>query len=180
MDNRSKIQKLSKMFHRFFSVLLVLIPICYFFYWTFINFLPERLITVNMDASPLIPHKISFHLQMIGAAACLLPLSALVFGILNLRKLFSYYQDGVIFSVEQVKIFKNISKALLLWAVLSIVYESIKSVLFSWGNPPGSRVLEVGLNSGQITSLIIGFLMVVIAWVMEEGSVLVEERELVI
>jgi Protein of unknown function (DUF2975) len=180
MDNLSKIQKFSKNFHLLLSFLLVVIPLYYILYWAFINYLPDTLITVNSHSTPLVPHKLPIKLQIMGFISSLLPLSALTYGLLNIRKLFSFYKEGVIFSFEHVSIFKNTAKALLLWVALSIIYESAKSILFSAGNPPGSRVVEVGFSSAEITTLMVGGIVLVIAWVMDEGRILTEEKELTI
>jgi hypothetical protein len=179
MDNLSKIKRISKNFHSLFSFLLVVIPLYYVLYWALINHLPDTLISVNHSA-PLIQHKLPIGLQLLGFVASLLPLSALTYGIFNVRKLFSFYKGGVMFSLEHVGIFKSTAKALLLWVFLSIIYESVKSVLFSAGNPPGSRVLEVGFSSGEVTTLMVGGIVFVIAWVMDEGRILIEEKELTI
>jgi len=180
MDNLSRIKKFSRNFHSLLSCLLVIIPLYYIFYWAFINYLPETLITVNIDPTPLVPNSLPISLQLIGFLASLLPLSALTYGLINIRRLFSFYKEGVIFSFEHVAIFKNTAKALVLWVVFSIIYESAKSVLFSAGNPPGSRLLNVGFSSAELTTLIIGGIVLVIAWVMEEGRILNEERELTV
>ena len=180
MDNLARIKKFSKKFHLLLSFLLVVIPVYYILYWVLINYLPEKLITVNIDSIPLISYKLPIKLQIIGFFTSLLPVSALTYGLLNIRKLFSFYKEGVIFSFEHVGIFKNTSKALLLWVLLSIIYESVKSVLFSAGNPPGSRVVEVGFSSAEITTLMVGGIVLVIAWVMDEGRILTEEKELTI
>ncbi|QTA85153.1 DUF2975 domain-containing protein [Desulfonema magnum] len=180
MDNLSRVKKISKNFHLLLSFLLVAIPLYYVLYWAFINYLPETLITVNTHSAPLIPHKLPIKLQFVGFITSLLPLSALTYGLLNIRKLFSFYKEDIIFSFEHVSIFKNISKALLLWVLFSVCYESAKSVLFSAGNPPGSRVVEVGFGSAEITTLMVGGIVRVIAWVMDEGRILTEEKELTI
>jgi hypothetical protein len=180
MDNLSKIKKFSKNFHLLLSFLLGLIPLYYVLYWTFINDLPETFINVNIHPTPLIPNELPIKLQIIGFITSLLPLSALTYGLVNIRKLFSFYKEGVIFSFEHVGFFKNTAKALVLWVVFSIVYESVKSVLFSSGNPAGSRVLEVGFSSAEITALMVGGIVFVIAWVMEEGRILAEEKELTV
>jgi hypothetical protein len=180
MDNLSKIKKFSKYIHLLLSFLLVVIPLYYILYWAFINYLPETLINVNIHSTPLIPNKLPIKLQLIGFITSLLPLSALTYGLVNIRKLFSFYKEGVIFSFEHVSFFKNTAKALLLWVVLSIVYESAKSVLFSAGNPPGSRVLKVGFSSAEITTLMVGGIVLIIAWVMDEGRILSEEKELTV
>ena len=180
MTNISRIKKLSKNIHLLLSLLLVAIPIYYVVYWLFINQFPESLITVNTKPVPLAPHELSATLQILGFLACLFPLSALTYGLINVRRLFAYYKDGVIFTLEHVKTFKNIARAFVLWVVFSILYESAKSVLFSMGNPPGQRVLSVGFDSADITMLILCGVIFVIAWVMDEGRALAEEQQLTV
>ncbi|WP_319523533.1 DUF2975 domain-containing protein [Breoghania sp.] len=180
MDNLSKIKKLSKGFYLLLSVILFLVPLYYVLYWLLINHLPETLITVNTISAPLISNNLPIQLQFAGFFVSLLPLSALTYGLVNIRKIFSFYKIGIIFSFEHVSLFKKTAKALLLWVVLSIVYESAKSVLFTIGNPPGSRVINVGLGSSEITTLIVGGIVFLIAWVMDEGRALTEENELTV
>lgn len=180
MDNLAKIKKLSRYFYHLISFLLIAIPLYYVGYWAFINHLPAKLITVNIPSTPLIPHSLPFSLQFVGFMVSLLPLSALIYGFLNVRKLFTFYKKGVIFSFEHVIIFRNTAKALIVWVFLSMVYESVKSVLFSIGNPPGSRVIEVGFSSFEISTLLVGGIAFVVAWVMDEGRILREESELTI
>ena len=180
MDNLSKIKNFSRSFHLLISFLMVMIPLYYVLYWIFINYLPEKLITVNIHPTPLIPNKLPVKLQIIGFFASLLPLSALTYGLVNIKKLFSFYKEGIIFSFEHVSIFKNTANALVLWVVFSMIYESAKSVLFSVGNPPGSRVVEVGFSSAEITTLLVGGIVFVIARVMDEGRILTEENRLTV
>lgn len=180
MDNRVKIMKISNNFQLIITFLLAVIPLYYISYWVFINYLPETLITVNIHPTPLSPNKLPIKLQILGFITCLFPLSALTYGLLNIRKLFLFYKEGTIFSFQHVGIFKKIAKALILWVVLSMIYESAKSVIFSIGNPPGSRVVEVGFSSAEITTLLVGGITFVIAWVMDEGRILDEENKLTV
>jgi len=180
MDNLSKIKKFSNRFHLLLSFLLVVIPLYYISYWVFVNHLPEKLITVNCSPTPLTPNKLPVKLQIIGFIASLLPFSSLTYGIVKIRKLFSFYKEGVIFSFEHVGLFKKTATALVFWVFSSMIYESVKSILFSAGNPPGSRVVEVGFSSAEITTLMVGGIVFIIAWVMDEGRILTEEKELTI
>jgi hypothetical protein len=180
MDNLSKIKKFSKNFHLLLSFVLMVIPLYYISYWVFVNYLPESLINVNIHPTPLIPNELPIKLQIIGFFISLFPISALIYVITNIRKLFSFYKEGMIFSFEHVSLFKKTAKGLVLWVILSMLYESAKSVIFSVGNPPGSRVLKVGLSSAEITTLIVGGIVFIIAWVMDEGRVLNEEKELTV
>ena len=179
MDNLSKVKRISKYFYYVFSFMLVAIPLYYILYWVLINHLPDTLISVNHSKS-LIPNELPIKFQAIGLLVALLPLSALTYVIFDVRKLFGFYREGVMFSLDHVIIFKNTAKALLWWVLFSIIYESAKSVLFTAGNPPGDRLLEVGFSSGEFTTLMVGGIVFVIAWVMDEGRILIEENELII
>ena len=180
MENLSRIIKLSKVFHLLLSFLIIVIPIYYILYWGLINHIPQSLITVNSQPIPLTPNEIPLKLRAVGFLASLLPLSALIYGLLNVKKLFSFYKEGIVFSIEHTNLFKKIAKALLVWVVLSILYESAKSVIFSAGNPPGGGILEVRLSSPEITMLMVAGIVFVISWVMEEGRKVTEESELTI
>lgn len=180
MDNLLKIKTVSKIFHLIISGLILILPLYYTLYWAFINHLPSTLITVNTNAASSATHPLSIQLQVIGFVVSLFPLSALIYGLLNIRKLFSFYKKGIIFSYEHVNVFKKTSKALLFWVFFSIVYESAKSVLFTLGNPPGQRVFSVGISSPEITILVVAGIVFVIAWVMDEGRILTEENRLTV
>lgn len=180
MENLCKIKKFSKNLYLILSFLVAIIPLYYLGYWIFINYLPKTLINVNIHPTPLIANELSVKLQAIGFLTSLLPLSALVYVILNIRELFSFYKEGVIFSFEHVILFKQTAKALILWVLSSIIYESVKSVIFSSGNLPGNRVITVGLSSGEITALLLVGIVFIIAWVMDEGRVLNEENKLTV
>jgi hypothetical protein len=180
MSNLHRIKICSKNFHFLLSFLLIAIPLYYVGYWAFINHLPATLITVNIPPTSLISNKLPIELQFVGFMGSLLPLSALCYGLVNIRKIFSSYKEGIIFSFEHVGYFKKTAIALILWVFFTIVYESVKSILFSLGNTPGNRIVEVNFSAIEITHLLIGGIIFVIAWVMDEGRVLSEEKELTI
>ncbi|VFQ44612.1 DUF2975 domain-containing protein [Desulfoluna butyratoxydans] len=177
MDNLSKIKKHSKRFHLLITFFMAAIPLYYLLYWIFINQLPNEIINVNTTATPLIPNHLPASLRALGLLCSLLPLSALTYGLMNLRKLFAYYNKGEIFSFEHVRLFRSTAKALVLWVVFSILYESAKSVIFTMGNPPGERVISVGFSSPELTSLVLAGIVFFIAWVMDEGRALSEESQ---
>ncbi len=64
--------------------------------------------------------------------------------------------------------------------ILSVVYESVKSVIFSLGNPPGSRVITVSFTSDDAFNILVATVILVIAWVVEEGQAIAEENKLTI
>ncbi len=180
MDNLSKIKKISKNMHLLFSAGLVCIPLYYVLYWFFINDLPQSFINVNTSPVPLVRNELSSGLRLAGFLAGLLPLSALFYIVSGIRRLFAYYQRGEIFSFGHVDLFKKTARGLLAWVFLSMLYDSVKSIIFSAGNPPGSRVVTVSFSTAEMTTLVTGVMVLIIAWVMDEGRVLNEEKELTI
>ena len=180
MDNRPRIQKVSEKFYLFFTILIVLMPLYNILFWMFINYLPETLITVNTTPVPLANYELPLTIRFIGLLASFLPLSARIYGIVNLRRIFALYRKNIIFSYAHVECFRKSGVALILWMVAGMVYKSISGVLLTLGNPPGQRVLKVEFSSADFTALVIGLLILVISWVMEEARKLEEEQALTI
>lgn len=180
MDNISKIQRLSVLLNRFFTALVIIVPLYYMIYWGFINELFYPLVTVNTDPTPLSTTPLSIELQLAGFLVSLLPLGAFLYTVMKVKKLFAFYIKGEIFSLEQVQIFKKIAIGLTLWVVFSIIYESVKSVIFSINNSEGSRVLSIGVDSNQVALLVLSVIILLIAKIMDEGRVIYEENKLTV
>ncbi len=180
MKNILKVKLLSNWIHNFLSMGIVIAPVYYGFYWLLINDIMYPLVTVNTSSTPIVSYQLPIEMQTIGFISSLLPLTVLVYILLNLRKLFYFYKDGIIFSFEHVILLKKIAKLLSIWVILSIVYESAKSVLFSFGNPVGERVVSVGFGSEELTVIIVSAFVYIIAWIMDEGRVLAEENQMTI
>lgn len=180
MGNIEKIMKVSGRLHLLLGFAILFVVGFDIFFWTFLNDLPQWLITVNSKPAPLVPSELSPLMRFIGFGVSLLPVSAVVFGLYKLRELFSFYCRGDLFSAKHSEVFKSLAKTFIILVFFSIIYESAKSVLFSLGNPPGSRVLEIGVSSHDISLLFMGCVIWVISWVVDEGRLLSEENELTI
>ncbi|MCT7616506.1 DUF2975 domain-containing protein [Aliarcobacter butzleri] len=171
MDNITSIKKLSKFLNFFISVGVVFVPIYYIFYWSYLS---SSFIDINNDLISLVK------LQLIGFFFSLFPLFTLSYTLLLLKKLLNYYENGNIFTIEQVLIFKKIAKYLTLWATLSIGYESIKSVIFSINNIEGNRVFILTVESYQVILLVVSVIILLLAKIVSEGNRLNEENKFII
>ncbi|ADD67691.1 conserved hypothetical protein [Denitrovibrio acetiphilus DSM 12809] len=177
MGNIAKIKKVSEVFYKILTAILFLIPIFYIIFWWRINDLPTSFINVNMTPENIIQNKLSPSLQLIGFGVSLLPMGVLMYGFYYIRRLFGLYREGMVFTSDHSLFFKRLAKAFILWIFSSIVYESATSVIFSIGNPPGSRVLTVGVSSSEMLTLLIACVIWVISWVVDEGRILAEENK---
>ncbi|RBP81237.1 DUF2975 domain-containing protein [Marinomonas rhizomae] len=176
MQQSSKIKYLSSFIHFILSISIAIVPVYYVSYWFFINQYP----IMSANSSPIEAHALPLEMQAIGFISSLLPLSTLILILLNVRKLFSYYKEGIVFSMTHVSLFKTTSRLLLLWVFLSIAYESGKSVIFSWSNPIGERGLSIGFGSEQLIVIIVATFIYVISWIVDEGRKLAEENQMTV
>ncbi|MCK5833598.1 DUF2975 domain-containing protein [bacterium] len=96
-------------------------------------------------------------------------------GIWHGKELFRLYEQGKIFYAENIMRIRRIGETLILFAVVKAIASfAITSVLLSE---------EVKAQPGLIinlTALIIGLLIYVVSWIMDEGRALREEQELTI
>lgn len=180
MDNISKIKRVSRIFYHLITLLIIAVAVFDIVYWMFLNSLPEWLITVNSKPAPLVINHLSPYMLFIGFLVSLLPVSMLLYGLYNIRKLFLYYSMSIIFSEAHTGIFRKVAKAFMTLVFFSMIYESAKSVIFSFGNPPGSRVLEIGFSSNDLFMLLMSGIIWVISWVVDEGRVISEENKLTV
>ncbi len=180
MKNILRVKIISNWIYRALSIGIAIVPIYYVSYWYFINHIAYPLVTVNTSSTLIAPHELPITIQAAGFISSILPLTVLIYVLLNLRKIFLFYKEGIVFSFEHVVLFKKTAKLLAIWVLLTVVYEAIKSVLFSLGNPVGERVLSVEFGSEELTVIVVAAFVYVIAWVMDEGRVLADENKMTI
>lgn len=118
-----------------------------------------------------------FNPLLILGSAELIP-SILIYGLLF--KLFSLYQQGLVFTFANIRCIKNIGTVLLAWIALKLIYPVIVTLVLRFSGASETLALYVSLGSGELKLLLIGLVIYVIAWVMSEATSLHQEQELVI
>ena len=180
MNKTPKVQSLSLWMHRLLSAGLVITPVYYIFYWFLLGQDMRSLVLDTTNPLAIAPYQLAFELQLAGFVVSMFPMLVLMCVLFYLRKIFSSYKEGVIFSFEHVVLFKKTAKYLFVWVLLTVIYEAVKSVLFSLGNPVGERVLSITFGSEEIMVVLVATFIYVIAWVMNEGRLLAEENQMTI
>jgi len=97
-----------------------------------------------------------------------------------LYKLFSLYQQGIIFTVKNSQYIKNIAAVLIAWVVFKLIYPIAVTVVLSFSDMSESLPLILSIGSEELVFLLTGLIIYVIAWVMNEAIVLQQEQELII
>lgn len=169
MNNLNKISSISKGLKIIINILIFLLPLYYLQYWLLINITKEDLLQTD----------ISMIQQSVGLICSCLPLLILLILLIRIRDLLHYYINGELFLYEHVLIFKKIAKLFALWVIFSIIYEGIKSVIFSWNNI-NNRYLEIQIDANQTILIFMSLVIYVLALIVDEGRKIKEENSLTI
>lgn len=171
-ENLNRIQRVSKSFKLLCSALLIITPLLPVFYWSFFN-------SLSLDFTDDLPIAINGPLPISTLLmACLvsfLPVSATVYGLWNLRKLFSLYQQAVVFTDKNANYLRKFGISLFFWVAANKIFSSLISVILSMNLAPGERMLVITINSEDIATLVIGAVIVLVSWVMKEAAILEDE-----
>ncbi len=175
MPNKKRIQRASRRLRCLLLAVTCMMPVINALVWVFINYFPE-IIYRNM-----LPDFVSFPLpvrtRLMGFMVTMMPTGIAMLGAYYLMRLFRLYEQGHIFRASNVRCFKSLSRVLIWWFAAGIVHRSLLSVALTFHNPPGKRWFELGLSSADLTALLLGGILAVIAWVMEEGRKLQEDQD---
>lgn len=182
----NKIQRVSKCFGLFFQLLFVGLPLLLAIGWMSS---PESFVTaggiINMNFIPRsyvgkILHVLSDSDRLLGFCLNMIPLSIQLYILYSLIKLFKLYEQGDIFSLQNVRHIRNIGYALFITQLINPFYEGLMGVVLTRHNPPGQRFAAITFDHTNLAVIAIAFMVILISWIMAEGCKLREEQQLTI
>jgi len=179
----NRIAHISRIFRILFQIILVLLPLFTIISWIVVpsNFdLGGRF--TGISYSPIPPNlHINYTLtpvvKILGFLVNMLTVGATMLILYFLVKLFRNYQREQIFSLANVRIFRNVGYSLIIWQILVPIQQALLSVILTWQNGPGQRILAASFSSNNIAVVLIAFIVILISWIMAEGHKLQEEHE---
>ena len=175
MQNKERIQRASRRLRGLLVTVVCLLPATNALVWLFVNSFPEMMYRKMLPYFVSMPLPVSARLM--GFAVTMLPTGVAMIGACYLMRLFRLYEQGQIFRDSNVRCFKKLSRVLIWWFAVGIVHKSLLSVALTLHHPPGQRMITVELGSPDLTALLLGAILAVIAWVMEEGRRLQEDQD---
>jgi len=105
-----------------------------------------------------------------------IPVGLGVYGLYWLRRLFGLYRAGQVFTVANSRCLKAFAWTQIVSGLLQPFIGAALSVIVSWNNPPGERMLAIEISSDTVGTVLFGLLILIIAWVMGEASRVAEEN----
>ena len=116
-----------------------------------------------------------FH-RMSVAAIGAIPMIAMLYVLWHMGQLFGRYAKGETLTAACANHIQNIGTGLLVAAILGIFTRTAQITLASLGNPPGERVVVIGLQGADYGQLLAGGLMLMIGWVMADAVRIADEN----
>ena len=176
--NEDTIRRMSHKLRILFQVCLYLLPAIPVIYWLGYNHLsPVIQAGVFEGAAPSFLEVNSRAIAFIGSLPAIL---IMIFALKSLKTLFSYYEKGIYFNEENVKLFRLLGK-LAFWSVLADIVQKTFLVLGeSINNGPGEKVLAIGISSDHVKLMVVACVIMAIGRVMDEGRKIHDEYQLTV
>ncbi|WP_428569254.1 MAG: DUF2975 domain-containing protein [Solidesulfovibrio sp. DCME] len=177
-NNLDGIRKLGGVLERVCLVGAVAVVPLAALYWAAFNSLPPDMTAsaVKLAVSSVLPAWV----RLLCFLASMVPAVAFLVTLLRLRHLFTLYKEGSIFSLANVVCFRRLAKALLWWAVATILYTPLFGLAVTAANPPGRHILSLGIGTSELALFFVAAVAVVISRVMDEARRLDEEQALTV
>ena len=90
--------------------------------------------------------------------------------------MFSFYEQGKIFTLQNVACYRKIGYGTLVYAFSELLYNSVLSVILTFHRPEGQRELHITIGTVDLTTVVVGIMVLCISWVMKEAAAMEEER----
>ena len=131
-----------------------------------------------MVAGVVAPQSMDTAWRWLGVALECVPGLALLYTVLCVHRICRAFLDGEVFGAVVVRGFRGVGWGFLAMFMASLVYQVGVSALLSWlasGQQGGMVVL--GISSFEMSVLVVGLMMLLLAHVLAEGSRLKAEAE---
>ena len=186
-----RIQKLSGLLKTTFKALAIITPIFICLEWLLIDWQPMKsLVQMSLFLKPVITPEglvnmaeieLSLVAKMWALFGNLLGAAPYILGYILLYKLFSNYHMRRIFINDNPVIYKKLGRLILINGILIIpLKEGLMVAAATHTFPPGHRYITLSFGTPNLEAILCGLLVIVIAWVMQQGQALQEENQLTV
>lgn len=128
----------------------------------------------NLGTGPIVVDERALWLGALGS----LPGMLLgLYTLWQLWRLFGEYAAGRFFAPAPQRHLRRFAWAVLAWALMAPLQRTWVALALTWGNPPGQRMLVLGLSGDDYFSILLGAVLLAIATVLAEAARVAEENE---
>lgn len=176
-----KIQAHSRQVRRVLQGLYLLAPLLTLYYWLSVNtgldyLFRTGIIETEFDPMIFANQSLSPSTRLLAFLASMLPCGILMYALKQLIHLFKHYEKREIFTISTATHYQRLGYVFFYWAAGSLLYSGLISVILSFNNPPGERVLSLTFTGINVLTILCGFMVLIISWVMKEAQTIADEH----
>lgn len=169
-----RIARRSRDLARLATVLVPLVPVGVAWVWIrFEQFAPVLTATAGVVADPA---RVTPLVRFGGFGLNMVPGAIAMYGFWRLRRLFGLFAAGQYFSAEAIRCVRGFGLAALAYGVAAPVARLLITLLVTFSNPPGERLLLIRISSDDLAILFLGGAFYVIAWVWTRAKEISDEN----
>jgi len=180
MENTQRITAVSRKLRLACTGLIFCLPVATVLFWIFFNQIYFSTLQPSISLPVHVNQDLTGLQRFLAFLANLIPLAATLYGLQKLRELFALYESGSIFTDRNVACLRSLGRTLIVWVGCDVVRCALLSIVLTLNNPPGQRLLVVGLNSADFTAVFVGIVVLIISWVMDEARKREEDHSLIV
>jgi hypothetical protein len=110
----------------------------------------------------------------------IIPIGLFLFGMWKATRLFTLIKQQKFYTKNCQIILMRLGQIALLSAIVNIIVRGVLTLILTWNNAPGERVLEFAISSTDFTSLVVAILFFVFALLQKEMVVIAEDNRSII
>lgn len=176
-----KIQTYSRRVRKVLQALVILAPLLTLYYWFTVStdmdvLFRAGIIETEVDPMIFTNQPLTITTRILAFLASMLPCGILMYALRQLINLFRHYENQEIFTLSTATYCQKLGYVFFYWVAGSFIYSGLISVILSFNNPPGERVLSLTLNGIDLLSILCGFVVLIISWVMKEAHKIADEH----
>ncbi len=138
---------------------------------------PSRALFAAAGLPGVPPMELTFAMRALGLLIALVPLGALVFGLLNARRCFRDFAAGRLYGLSTITRLRAFALGVAASALLKPLAGVGLSLLLSWHAGPGEKSLVLAVGSDTLIALLFAGTVAIMAWIMGEAIALSDENQ---
>jgi hypothetical protein len=163
---------------------VLLVPVAFAALWAFGD---EHFLLSGEPVEYGVPHGVAFEpgrlgvgLRLAGFAISMIPGGLVAWAAWQLAGLFGEFARMNFFTTDTVRRLRLFEVAVLATGLARPFAGALMSLATSVGNVPGNRHVSITAGDGELTAILLGAVLLVVARVMEQGRRLAEEHEQIV
>lgn len=172
-----KIQKLSTKFSFLFKAMMWLLPFLAALYWINSPSLIKFGLQVSNTPAELMHDGTTA--RVLAFIVTMLPVGNLVIGLYWLRRLFTNFSRGKVFSIDNVSFYRNLGLSLFCLSITDNLFDTLITIVMTYHQSSGP-VYAFGFDTAQITYVVLGSVIWLTSYVIKEAYYLESEAQLTI